>query len=99
MFISEAHIDPVKSPVRGLPSNCHQRSLSHYTDSHTIQAVTPKPLEVKPATISRKSVTAKANASSLAEHRKGDQRPFFLNGCQWMRGFTTLNKQLFRLNS
>ncbi len=81
MLISEAHIDPVKSPVRGLPSNCHQRSLSHYTDSHTMQAVTPKPLEGKPATISRKSVTAKANASSLAEHRKGDQRPFFF---QWM---------------
>ncbi len=36
---------------------------------------------------------------------KGNQwerRPeavFFFNGCQWRRGFTTLNKQLFRGNS
>ncbi len=47
----------------------------------------------------RKSVTAKANASGLAVRGKGDQRPYFLNGCQWRRGFTTLNKQLFRGNS
>ncbi len=47
----------------------------------------------------RKSVTAKANTSGLAVRGKGDQRPYFLNGCQWRRGFTTLNKQLFRGNS
>ncbi len=56
---------------------------------------TVKSLEGKPATISRKSVTAKANASGLAVRGKGDQRPFYLNGCQWRRGLTTLNKQLF----
>ncbi len=38
----------------------------------------PKPLEGKPATISRISVKAKANASGLAVRGKGDQRPFFL---------------------
>ncbi len=29
----------VTNPVRGLPSNCHQRSLFHYFDSHTTQTV------------------------------------------------------------
>ncbi len=57
-----------------------------------------KPLEGKLATISRKSVTAKANASGLAVRGKGDQRPFFFYGCKWRRDFTTLNKQLFRGN-
>ncbi len=38
----------------------------------------PKPLEGKLATISRKSVAAKANSSGLAVCGKGDQRPFFL---------------------
>ncbi len=37
----------------------------------------PKPLEGKPVTISRKSVTAKANASGLAVSGKGDQKLFF----------------------
>ncbi len=58
----------------------------------------PKPLEGKLATISRKSVAAKANSSGLAVCGKGDQRPFFFNGCQWRRGFTMQNKQLFRGN-
>ncbi len=58
----------------------------------------PKPLEGMPATISRKSVMAKANTSSLAVRGKGDQRPFYFNICQWRRGFTTQNKQLFRGN-
>ncbi len=40
-----------------------------------------KPLEGKPATISQKSVTAKANASGLAVRGKGDQRPFVF---EWM---------------
>ncbi len=40
-----------------------------------------KPLEGKLATISRKSITAKANASGLAVRGKGDQRPFFI---EWM---------------
>ncbi len=29
----------VTNPVRGLPSNCHQRSPFHYSDSHTKQTV------------------------------------------------------------
>ncbi len=57
--------------------------------------VSAKPLEGKPVAISRKRVTAKANASGLAVLGKG---VFFLNGCQWRRVFTTLNKQLFRGN-
>ncbi len=42
---------------------------------------------------------AKANASGLAV--RGERRPeaVFFNGCQWRRGFTMLNKQLFRGNS
>ncbi len=36
-----------------------------------------KPLEDKPATISRKSITVKANASGLAVRGKEDQRLFF----------------------
>ncbi len=47
----------------------------------------------------RKCVMAKAKASGLAVRGKGDQRPYFFNGCQWRRGFTTLNKQHFRGNS
>ncbi len=53
-----------------------------------------KPLEGKPATITWKNVTAKANASSLAVCGKGDQRPFFLmdvNGVEaslrWINSF------------
>ncbi len=51
----------------------------------------PKPLEGKPATFSQKSVTANANGK--------ETRGVFFNGCQWKRGFSTLNKQLFRGNS
>ncbi len=65
---------------------------------HISMKGTAKPLESKPATISRKNVTAKVNASGLAVRGKAHQRPYFLNGCQWRRGFTTLNKQLFRGN-
>lgn len=36
-----------------------------------------KPLEGKPTTFGQKSVTANANASAMAVHGKGDQRPFF----------------------
>ncbi len=35
--------DGVTNPVHGLPSDCHQRSLSHYIDSHTTQTVTHHP--------------------------------------------------------
>ncbi len=35
--------DPVTNPVHGLPSNCHQRSLFHYINSHTTQTVTHHP--------------------------------------------------------
>ncbi len=54
--------------------------------------VSAKPLEGKPVAISRKRVTAKANASGLAVLGKGG---FF---SKWRRVFTTLNKQLFRGN-
>uniref|UniRef100_A0A671MY83 C-type lectin domain-containing protein n=1 Tax=Sinocyclocheilus anshuiensis TaxID=1608454 RepID=A0A671MY83_9TELE len=33
----------VTNPVRGLLADCHQRSLSHYTDSHATQTVTHHP--------------------------------------------------------
>ncbi len=47
-----------------------------------------------------KSITANAIAYALAVCGKGEKRLFcFFNGCQWRRGFTTLNKQLFRGNS
>ncbi len=59
-----------------------------------------KPLEGKPCNFSQKIVMAKANASALTVHGKGDQRLFsflwmdvFIS--MWRRGFTTLNKQLF----
>ncbi len=50
-----------------------------------------KPLEGKPATISQKSIAAKANLVTRGCF-------LFLSGCQWRRGFTTQNKQLFRGN-
>ncbi len=52
-----------------------------------------KPLEGKPATISQKSIAAKANLVTRSCFFL-----FFLSGCQWRRGFTTQNKQLFRGN-
>ncbi len=59
---------------------CFGRGMALQSD-HSGKVET-KPLEGKPATISRKSVTANANASG-----------------QWRRGFTMLNKPLFRGNS
>ncbi len=55
-------------------------------------SVQPKPLEEKPAPFSQKSVTANANGKDT----RG--RFLLLNGYHWRRGFTTLNKQLFRGN-
>ncbi len=53
--------------------NCEKWALGAATNTH----VQPKPLEGKPATFSQKSVTANANAATLAVCRE-DQRPFFV---------------------
>ncbi len=59
----------------------------------------PKPLEGKPATISRKSVTAKATLPVWRYVGKDTRgRFFFLMDVNGGEGFTTLNKQLFRGN-
>ncbi len=57
-------------------SNCPDMSTCSGIVDACVEVIS-KLLEVKPATISRKNVTAKANASGLAV--PGDQRPFIMD--------------------